>query len=93
MTLALEVIQSAAEQLAIAREGLDTPLVERLVGLLGMAVMIGIAWLLSNNRNRVNWRLVGMGVGVQLLFGFLVLKTPIGRGLFRGANAVFLKLL
>jgi CNT family concentrative nucleoside transporter len=93
MTLAPEVIQSAAEQLAIAREGLDTPLVERLVGLLGMAVMIGIAWLLSNNRNRVNWRLVGMGVGVQVLFGFLVLKTPIGRGLFRGANAVFLKLL
>ena len=93
MTLTPEVIQSAAEQLAIAREGLDTPLVERLVGLLGMAVMIGIAWLLSNNRNRVNWRLVGMGVGVQVLFGFLVLKTPIGRGLFRGANAVFLKLL
>ena len=35
------LVQSAAEQLAQAREGLDTPLAERLVGILGMATMIG----------------------------------------------------
>jgi len=89
----LELLQSAAGQMAALREGLDTPLLERLVGVVGMAVMVGIAWLLSSNRKRVNWKLVGMGIALQVLFGLLVLKTPVGRGLFQGANAVFLELL
>jgi CNT family concentrative nucleoside transporter len=89
----LWLMQSAAEQLAATREGLGTPLIERLVGVIGMATMIFIAWLLSNNRWRVNWRLVGVGVGLQVFFGFLVLKTPFGRRLFEGANAVFIGLL
>ena len=89
----LGLLQSAAGQMAALREGLDTPLLERLMGVVGMAVMVGIAWLLSSNRKRVNWKLVGMGVALQVLFGLLVLKTPVGRGLFQGANAVFLELL
>jgi CNT family concentrative nucleoside transporter len=72
---------------------LDTPLGERLVGVLGMATMVAIAWALSNNRARVPWRLVGIGVALQAALGFLVLKTGLGRGLFRGANVVFTKLL
>ncbi len=89
----LAVVQSASEQLAAAREGLSTPFPERLIGLLGMAAILGIAWSISTDRKRVNWRLVGFGLGLQVLFGFLVLKTPFGRGLFQGANAVFLQLL
>jgi CNT family concentrative nucleoside transporter len=89
----LLLLQTVAEQLAATREGLDTPLLQRLVGVVGMATMIGIAWLLSNNRWRVNWRLVGMGVGLQILLGLLVLKTPIGRRLFEAANAVFIQLI
>ncbi len=72
---------------------LDTPLLERLVGFLGLAVMIGIAWLLSSNRGRVNWRLVFTGLGLQAVFGFLVLKTGVGQMLFKGANVVFMRLL
>ena len=47
---------------------------ERWTGLLGIAVIIGIAWLVSNNKKRVNWRLVGMGLLIQVVFGILVLK-------------------
>lgn len=47
---------------------------ERWVGLAGMIVIIGIAWLVSNNKRRVNWRLVGMGLLIQGVFGVLVLK-------------------
>ena len=90
---AMEVLGSANAQVEIARDGLGTPILERMVGLVGMAVMLGIAWLLSSSRGKVNWRLVGMGLVVQVAFAFLVLKTPVGRGLFQGANAVFLKLL
>ena len=86
-------IQSAAERLAAAREGLATPLHERLVGILGLAAMVAIAWLISTNRRKVNWQLVGMGIVLQALFAFLVLKTGVGRALFEGANAVFIKLL
>ncbi len=87
------LIQTAAEQLAATREGLDTPFLQRLMGVVGMATMIGIAWLLSVNRSRVNWRLVGIGVALQSVFGLLVLKTRVGRALFDGANTVFTALL
>ncbi len=89
----LWLVQSAAEQLAASREGLNTPLLERLAGVVGMAIMILIAWLLSNNRWRVKWRLVGMGVGLQVFFGLLVLKTPFGRRLFEVANLAFTQLI
>ena len=89
----LLLVQTAAEQLAAAREGLDTPLLPRLMGLVGIGTMLAIAWGLSVNRRRVNWRLIGMGVGLQGLFGFLVLKTVVGRALFAGANKVFTQLL
>ena len=87
------LLQAAAERLAAMREGLDTPFAARLMGLVGLATMIGLAWLLSSNRKRVNWRLVAAGVVLQAVFGFLVLKTPVGREIFEAANAVFLKLL
>ncbi len=87
------LLQTAAERLAAAREGLNTPFPERLMGVVGMAAMIGIAWALSVERKRVNWRLVGMGIALQVVFGFLVLKTGVGRALFNGANIAFTKLL
>ncbi len=62
-------VQTAAERLAAAREGLHTPFPERLMGLVGMATMLAIAWGLSVERKRVNWRLVGMGVALQAVFG------------------------
>ena len=43
-------------------------------GLFGLALLIGIAWLFSNNRRRVNWRLVLSGFGLQFVFAVLVLE-------------------
>lgn len=87
------LVQQAAAPLAAAQEGLTTPLVQRTMGVVGMAVMVGIAWVLSADRRNVNWRLVGFGIGLQLVFGFLVLKTGMGQALFDGANRVFAQLL
>ncbi|MBI4503831.1 MAG: NupC/NupG family nucleoside CNT transporter [Gemmatimonadetes bacterium] len=91
--MGLWLVQTAAQQLAAAREGLDTPLLARLMGLVGLTVMIAIAWAISYNRKAVNWRMVGAGVVLQLMLGFIVLKTPFGKGLFFAANAVVLRLL
>jgi len=51
-------------------------------GLLGIAVLLAIAWLFSNNRTRVNWRLVGTGLLIQVTFGVLVIKGADLGGIF-----------
>jgi len=43
-------------------------------GIVGLAVLVGIALLFSNNRRKINWRLVGSGLGLQLVFAILILK-------------------
>lgn len=86
-------VQTAAQQLAQLREGLDTPFLARLMGVVGMAAMIGIAWAISYHRRAVRWDLVGYGVLLQVVLGIIVLKTPVGRGLFSAANVVVQKLL
>ena len=56
-----------------AQAGLDLSLAERATGLLGLAVILGLAWLMSYDRRRIPWRLVGAGL------------APAGR--LRGARA------
>ncbi len=43
-------------------------------GLLGLAVLLGIAFLFSNNKRRINWRLVAAGFGLQMFFALLMLR-------------------
>jgi concentrative nucleoside transporter, CNT family len=43
-------------------------------GLVGLAFIIGIAILISNNRKSVNWRMVGAGLGLQVLLALFILK-------------------
>jgi CNT family concentrative nucleoside transporter len=93
MTPPLLLLQTAAERLDAARQGLDIPLHERLIGVIGIAVMIGLAVLLSYDRRRINWRLVGTGLLIQLVFGLLVLKTDPGRAFFDAVGAVITGLL
>jgi CNT family concentrative nucleoside transporter len=49
-------------------------LISVLNGLLGLLILVGIAYLTSNNKRRVNWRLVSYGFGLQLTFAVLMLK-------------------
>jgi len=77
-----DTIMTAAERIAAAQAGLDTPLAARLVGLLGVVTMIALAVALSYDRKRIDWRLVGTGLALQGLFGVIVLKTGPGRAFF-----------
>jgi len=43
-------------------------------GLLGVAVLAGIAFAFSNNRKQINWRLAGAGFGLQILFAIVMLR-------------------
>jgi concentrative nucleoside transporter, CNT family len=83
------LLAPAADRLAALKEGLTIPLAERAIGLLGIATMLLIAYLLSTDRRRIPWRLVGSGVALQALFGVLVLKTRAGQVFFETVgNAV-----
>jgi concentrative nucleoside transporter, CNT family len=55
---------------------------ERFTGLLGMVLIIGIAFLLSNNRKAINYRTVGTGLLLQVLLAVFILKTTIGKVIF-----------
>lgn len=81
--LALLTLAQATDRLAQMREAnLSVPLTQRLIGLLGLATMLLIAWLMSYDRKRVPWRLVAAGLALQGVFGVLVLKTGPGRWFF-----------
>ena len=62
-------------------------------GLFGLAVLIGIVWLFSNNRRAVDWKLVATGITLQIAFAALVLLVPGGREVFDWLGHGFVKIL
>jgi len=62
-------------------------------GLFGLAVLIGITWLFSNNRRAVDWKLVGTGITLQIGFAALVLLVPGGRDVFDWLGHGFVRIL
>ena len=62
-------------------------------GLFGLSVLIGIAWLFSNNKKVVDWRLVVTGVALQIGFAALVLLVPGGKDVFDALGNGFVKVL
>jgi CNT family concentrative nucleoside transporter len=78
---------------AIRTGGLQTTLAERLTGLVGIVVILAIAWALSYDRKRIPWRLVAAGLALQTAFGVLVLKTAPGRWFFEAVGGIVSGLL
>jgi CNT family concentrative nucleoside transporter len=64
-----------------------------LFGLFGLLMLIGIAFLFSNNKRVVDWKLVATGVVLQIVFAALVLKLPLGRDVFDAIATGFVHLL
>ncbi|WP_422350314.1 NupC/NupG family nucleoside CNT transporter [Flagellimonas sp.] len=62
-------------------------------GALGMAVLILISFLFSANRKAINWRTVGIGLGLQLLIAIGVLKVPFIQLVFEKIGQVFVSIL
>ncbi len=61
-------------------------------GLFGLVVLMGIAWLWSENRRAVGWRTIGAGLGLQLLLALLLLKFPLFNQMFAVLNEVVIVL-
>lgn len=62
-------------------------------GLFGLAVLIVITWLFSNNKRAVDWKLVATGITLQIAFAALVILVPGGRDVFDALGHGFVKVL
>lgn len=60
---------------------------------LAIVVLLGICVLLSNNRKRIDWKLVGIGMGFQLTLALLLLKVPMVNLFFDKVAKIFTKVL
>ncbi|MGM0458855.1 MAG: NupC/NupG family nucleoside CNT transporter [Bacteroidota bacterium] len=72
-------------------------------GIVGMLGLIGISWLFSNNKKKVNWNLVSRGIALQLGLGIFIIKgsqmgeffAPLGwpKWIFSQVSSFFVLLL
>jgi len=64
-----------------------------LVSFAGIFVLVGFAWVLSADKKNVNWRVIGWGIGLQILIAFFIFVVPAGEELFRVVNDVVVKIV
>ena len=62
-------------------------------GLIGMATLILISFLLSNNKKEINWKTVGFGLAFQLIIAIGVLKIPFVMKTFEHIGQIFISIL
>ena len=68
-------------------------MIHRFISLIGLFVFIGIAYLISNNKKKINFRTVLFGIGLQIIFALIILKTTFGTVIFSGARVFVNRLL
>ncbi|GAA4834927.1 NupC/NupG family nucleoside CNT transporter [Algivirga pacifica] len=66
---------------------------EILRGVLGILMFVGIAWAFSINRKQISWRVVGAGLALQILFGFLVTRVELVADIFNAISNAFVTFL
>jgi CNT family concentrative nucleoside transporter len=64
-----------------------------LFGIMGLTVLVSIAFAFSDNRKAVDWKLVASGIGLQLFFAVLVIMMPGGREFFEFLSRIFVRII
>ncbi len=68
-------------------------ILSRLSGIIGIAVILGICYLMSNNKKKINLKTVGMGLLMQFLLAVFVLKIPLGKNIINFLAGCISKIL
>ena len=63
------------------------------MSLIGIPVLLALAWIFSNNRRVIAWRTVGWGLGLQFIFALILLRTTAGTAVFGGARVIVARIL
>lgn len=91
MIYSLDQQSKIIDPLLIPSEGFSMTSLWR--GVLGMFFLIFIAFLISNNKKAINWKVILIGLLVQLTIAIGVLKIPLIMWLFESIGKVFIKVL
>ena len=86
-----EVIPAKTAKKIIPNQGITTTGILR--GILGMFSLILLAFLFSSKRKAINWKTVGIGLGMQLLLAYGVLKINWVKSTFEFVGKIFVKIL
>lgn len=65
----------------------------RFTGVIGILIILGLAFLWSNNRKKINYRLVVTGLLLQVVLAVFILKVPLGQEIFAWLGKAINKLL
>jgi CNT family concentrative nucleoside transporter len=84
---------TSAQAVQAARDSAEVDWPARMLSLVGMFALLLIGWALSYDRKAVPWRVIGYGIGLQLVFALIILKTPAGQAFFTWINTVVVALL
>lgn len=63
-----------------------------LQSILGLCVLLLLAWILSEDRRRISWKLVFVGVVLQFVLALLLIRLPVTQSVFAALNHVVLLL-
>ena len=66
---------------------------DRLIGILGILAILGLAYIISNDRNKIDKKLIFWGISLQLFFALLILKVPGGKFVFNSIDIFIKKIL
>ncbi|MDD3876902.1 MAG: nucleoside transporter C-terminal domain-containing protein [Bacteroidales bacterium] len=88
-----EGIKSYVFEYHTAIPTLSFSFVSILRGLLGMILLVFIAYLFSNNRKAISWRVVITGLSMQIVLAIGVLKVPFIQHIFEGISSFFIVVL
>jgi CNT family concentrative nucleoside transporter len=78
-------------QKIIPHQGISFESVGR--GVLGMAVLLLIAFLFSINRKAINWRTIGIGIGLQIILAYGILEISWVQAVFDIVGSIFVQIL
>jgi len=63
------------------------------MGIIGICVLLFVAYMLSNNKKAIKWKIVRRGIVLEIIFMFFVLKTPFGIEIFNFMAKCLVKLM
>ena len=66
---------------------------DRFIGVFGILAILGIAYLLSNNKKKIDKKIIFWGLSLQIFFALIILKVPGGKWIFNSIDIVIKKIL
>lgn len=66
---------------------------DKLIGIIGIIIILGLAYLMSNNRKAINYKTIGVGFLLQIFFAVFIFKVPLGEKIFQVLGNFVTKIL